>query len=226
VATSKGSEEIAVRALQQGASSYVPKSMLSDILIETVHDVLAVSVEQRSHEDLLNCMVRSQCEFVLGNDTRLFFPLITFLQGGAVRMGCCDDTDKVRLGVALEEALTNALYHGNLEVDSDLRGEDHHAYRQLVDERKRLDPYRQRQIFVSARFSRQEVSVTIRDEGPGFDPACLPDPTEPENLEKCSGRGLLLMKTFMDEIRFNDRGNEVTLVKRVSSNDLSTTPDQ
>jgi anti-sigma regulatory factor (Ser/Thr protein kinase) len=57
----------------------------------------------------------------------------------------------------------------------------------------------------------------VRDEGPGFDPGGLPDPTDPANLERPCGRGLLLMKTFMDEVRYNDRGNEVTMRKRCRS---------
>ena len=48
----------------------------------------------------------------------------------------------------------------------------------------------------------------------GFDPSLLPDPTQPENLEKVSGRGVLLMRTFMDEVIYNDAGNEVELIKR------------
>ena len=54
----------------------------------------------------------------------------------------------------------------------------------------------------------------IRDEGPGFDTTTLPDPTDPANLEKRSGRGLLLIKAFMSEVRHNARGNEVTLIRR------------
>ncbi|HEY1379785.1 MAG TPA: ATP-binding protein [Gemmataceae bacterium] len=54
----------------------------------------------------------------------------------------------------------------------------------------------------------------MRDEGPGFDPATLPDPLDPANLERASGRGLLLIRTFMTEVRHNDRGNEITLVLR------------
>jgi anti-sigma regulatory factor (Ser/Thr protein kinase) len=53
----------------------------------------------------------------------------------------------------------------------------------------------------------------IRDEGPGFDPHKVPDPTDPENLERESGRGLLLMRSFMDSVAYNPTGNEVTLVK-------------
>ena len=54
----------------------------------------------------------------------------------------------------------------------------------------------------------------VRDEGNGFDPTILPDPTDPANLEKSSGRGILLMRTFMDEVVFNEVGNEVQMLKR------------
>jgi anti-sigma regulatory factor (Ser/Thr protein kinase) len=54
----------------------------------------------------------------------------------------------------------------------------------------------------------------IRDEGPGFDVATVPDPTDPENFTKPSGRGLLLIRTFMDEVKHNAAGNEITLVRR------------
>ena len=64
--------------------------------------------------------------------------------------------------------------------------------------------------------TREAVRITIRDQGPGFDPSRLPDPTVPENIGKISGRGLLLIRTFMDDVRFNETGNEITLVKKKS----------
>ncbi len=70
-------------------------------------------------------------------------------------------------------------------------------------------------MFVAAEESRTGVTYAIRDEGPGFDPSTLPDPTDPANLERVSGRGLLLIHAFMDEVRHNPTGNEITMVKRV-----------
>jgi len=67
---------------------------------------------------------------------------------------------------------------------------------------------------VAVEITPQMGRFVIRDQGPGFDPTSLPDPTAPENLEKVSGRGLLLMRTFMDEVHFNEVGNEVVLIKR------------
>ena len=67
---------------------------------------------------------------------------------------------------------------------------------------------------MTAKLSPAEAHFVIRDEGPGFDPSACPDPTDPANLEKRSGRGLLLIRTFMDEVAFNEAGNQITLVKR------------
>lgn len=78
-------------------------------------------------------------------------------------------------------------------------------------------PYRDRRVHVTARFDSDEAVFVIRDEGSGFDPAKLPDPTDPENLIRPFGRGVMLMRTFMDEVSFNSRGNEITLIKRKRS---------
>lgn len=212
--TSKGSEEIVVRALQSGAASYVPKHTFARRLLSTVRNVLAVSGRQRRHSRLMECMTRTECAFELENKAALVHPMVTYLQERATHLGVCDESDATRIGVALEEALANALYHGNLEVGSELRGEDDQAYHALIAERCQVPPFCDRRVHVRVKLSREEAVFVIRDEGDGFDPASLPDPTDPANLEKASGRGLLLMRAFMDDVHYNDQGNAVTLTKR------------
>ena len=212
--TSRGNEEIAAQALHAGAASYVPKRKLGMQLLDTVHQVLAVSGRQRGYQRLMGCIVHSRQEFILGNDSSLFGPLVTYLQENATHLGLGDASERTRLGVALEEALANALYHGNLEINSSLREEDDRAYYSLIESRRQEEPYRNRRIHVEAELSRDEARFLIRDEGRGFDPSGLPDPTDPSNLERASGRGILLMRTFMDDVSYNERGNEVRLYKR------------
>jgi CheY-like chemotaxis protein/anti-sigma regulatory factor (Ser/Thr protein kinase) len=212
--TSQGSEETVVQALRAGAASYVPKHACLRRLLSTVRNVLAVSGRRRRYSRVMECMTRAQCVFALESNSALFHPLVTYLQERTGDMGICDESDRTRIGVALEEALSNALYHGNLEVGSELRGEDNEAYRALILERLEQPPYRDRRIHVEVKMSRQDATFVIRDEGTGFDPSSLPDPTDPVNLEKASGRGLLLMRTFMDEVHYNERGNAVILTKR------------
>ena len=101
-------------------------------------------------------------------------------------------------------------------MDSKLRESEDNAYRRLGDERTKQPPYCDRRVRVIATLTPSEARFVIRDDGPGFDSSTLPDPTDPQNLLKVSGRGVMLMRTFMDEVSFNEVGNEVTLVKRPS----------
>jgi len=214
--TSKGGEDIAVQALQEGAASYVPKSALAECLQDTVENVLAVARDQRTHAQVLERMTTHECGFELENDVRLIPPLVSYLHKMVRGVGLCDERNRIHVCVALEEALLNALYHGNLQVDSTLREEDQEAYREMAILRAQQEPYRSRRLHVTARVSRELARFVIRDEGPGFLPDSIPDPTDPANLERVSGRGLLLMRTFMDDVAHNEPGNEVTLIKRAT----------
>jgi anti-sigma regulatory factor (Ser/Thr protein kinase) len=144
-------------------------------------------------------------------------PLIGRLQANMRRLKLFDETQETQIGMALREAVANAIEHGNLEVSSQLREDDEQQYHRLLTERREQSPYRDRRVFVTAEESRSGVIYSIRDEGPGFNPANLPDPTDPANLEKVSGRGLLLIHAFMDQVHHNPTGNEITMIKRVPS---------
>jgi CheY-like chemotaxis protein/anti-sigma regulatory factor (Ser/Thr protein kinase) len=212
--TAFGNEEVALRALQQGAAGYVPKRLLRRDLVETLRRVLAAAGAVRERQRLLSCVCHAETSFALENDPVLLGALVTLLQESLAGLRLVDGTDQIRVGVALEEALLNAMYHGNLEVSSELRQQGDEPFNQLARERRSQPPYRDRRVHVTARVSPAEAVYVIRDEGPGFDPAALPDPTDPANLERASGRGLLLIRTFMDEVRHNSPGNQITLVKR------------
>jgi CheY-like chemotaxis protein len=212
--TAFGSEEIAALALQKGAASYVPKRYLTDDIVPTINNILAVARGNRQYQQLMERLSLAETQFVLENDSALIAPLISYLEEGITRQKLCDQTGLIRVCVALREALVNAMEHGNLEATSKLREGDGQAYHALVEERRQQDRYKNRRVYVTARLTRQQAEYTIRDEGPGFDPSILPDPTDPANLEKVHGRGLLLIRTFMDDVYHNETGNQVTLVKR------------
>ncbi len=210
--TAKGSEEIAVRALESGAASYVPKKSLVRELAETVTRILSASQEHRSYKRLLT-RLRS-ASFVLENDVELISSLVSYLTQVLRDSELFEEADCHRIATALDEALTNACYHGNLEVRSDVREHDSRAYRELANKRRALEPYRDRRIQVSANLTSGEACFVIKDDGKGFDAGEIPDPTRPENLESAAGRGIFLMRTFMDDVSYNESGNEVTLLKR------------
>ena len=90
--------------------------------------------------------------------------------------------------LALEEALVNAIKHGN-----------------------KLDP--KKKVIVEAKVTPQRVEIEIEDQGPGFDRASVPDPTALENLCKCSGRGILLIEAYMNSVSWSRGGRRVHLVR-------------
>ena len=212
--TGQGSEETAVKALQSGASSYVPKHALERDLMETLDRVLATAKVDRRRQGLLECVSNLEYRFVLENDPAIVPILVAHLQEYMARMKLCDSSGRIRLGVALEEALLNGLYHGNLELSSTLRHDGGNAYERAAQERRYMEPYAARRLHVHVKMDAAAAVFVIRDEGPGFDVALVPDPTDPENFTKPSGRGLLLIRTFMDEATHNATGNEITLVRR------------
>jgi len=98
------------------------------------------------------------------------------------------DRDQFSVELALEEALVNAIKHGN-----------------------QLDPAKR--VFVRYEVTADKFDIRIEDEGPGFNPGDVPDPTAPENLERPCGRGLLLIRNFMTDVQYQGRGNVVTMTK-------------
>ncbi len=212
--TAHGSEETAIEALRRGATNYVAKRNLPRELVTIVRGVLEIARAGRSHQQILSCLTRTESQYELSNDLSIIPSLLDQLEAGVARMQLCDRTGWMRVAVALREALVNAIYHGNLELSSQLLEEDDARFVELRESRRHEAPYDRRRVRVTTRETRTEVTYVIGDEGRGFDPATLPDPTDPANLDRRSGRGLFLIRTFMDEVRHNDAGNEITLVKR------------
>jgi CheY-like chemotaxis protein len=212
--TGQGADDTAALALKAGAASYIPKRFLKQSLGDTVRSVLATAKSLSTRRDALTFLSYRESHYVLGYEQDGRTLLIAHLEEELDRFRLCDASERIRVGTALSEALTNAIDHGNLELDSELRETSDEAYFELGRRRASEPPYRDRRVHIATRLTPSEVTYVIQDEGPGFDHRNLPDPTDPENLTKLSGRGLLLIRTFMDDVRFNDLGNEITMVKR------------
>jgi serine/threonine-protein kinase RsbW len=123
----------------------------------------------------------------LPNDLRAIERAVSYLMDRGREVGF--DYDRLRLNfrVGLTEALANAMLYGNCR-----------------DPRKR--------VRVEARLSLEEITVQVTDEGRGFDPAKVLDPTLPTNRMRSGGRGIYLIKKLMDRVEFNERGNSITMV--------------
>lgn len=217
IMTGCGSDETAVEALRIGAASYVPKSNLARDLVGTVKNVLSITRAKKQNRVILDSMTQFSAEYVLNNTVDGLDSLIGHLKDQLRQMRLFGEGDIIRVGTAVYESLINAIEHGNLEMPVSERENQDSYYRRVLEERNRCAPFRSRHVRLSTVLTRSFAKFIVHDEGPGFDPSTLPDPTLPSNVEQTNGRGLFLIRTFMDEVTFNDTGNVVTMIKhRVS----------
>jgi DNA-binding response OmpR family regulator len=213
--TSQGSEEIAANALRAGASSYVPKRDVVNSLVAIVRQVLSVHQAAHSIREISKFVDKHDLTITLKNDESLVPSIIARLELPLIELDLFDESERMQIGIALDEALLNAIIHGNLDVTSEVRHAENGA--QIIQQRKNESPYKERRVHINLRASREQATFVIRDEGRGFDASSLRDPTDPENWERAGGRGLLLINAFMDDVQHNDVGNEIIMTKNRQS---------
>lgn len=221
--TSTGSEELAADALQKGAASYVPKSQL-DRLHSTIEEVLGILRSDESYTKLIGTLTKNVFVFDMPNDPTLIAPLVGLLMQVGSGMNLLTSLELVRLGVATEHAVLNAMFRGNLELSREQTPDKNAAIyaaesTDAIRERSQQEPYCHRKVHVEAIASEQAFRIVVRDRGKGFDTSRLPEAGDPRLLESEGGRGLVLMTSFVDQLFFNDEGNEVTLIKRSTRDD-------
>ena len=170
----------------------MPKSQVSLRLVDEIAQVLHVSQVNRSYERLLGCLTRNEFSFQLSNDVALIDPLVDLLLQMMTGMRLCDSTGRVRVGLAIEHALLNALYRGNLEIslaemlttrEMMVQGPPSAG---LAEQRSSQSPYCDRKIGLEVTMSPDEARFVIRDEGPGFDSSKLPGRGDPSGVPRRS----------------------------------------
>lgn len=218
--TGQGSERLAAEALRNGATAYVPKSMVEDMLLGTVEDVLGVLRTDRSYAELIECTVENRLVFELPNKMSVLTTAIDLTMQLAAGMQLLSGSDRFRVWTALQHAATNAVYRGNLELTREQwqqssSDEEHDiALPAIVSQRMESAPYKDRKIHYDARLMRDLIRIAIRDEGRGFDTSHFSSDSSSEALSSDSGRGLVLIRNFMDKVTFNAKGNEIIMIKQ------------
>jgi len=209
--------ETAVEALQLGATNFITKPFR----IPEIRDVIEKSIKRKREREIprrvLPCLVEEHLIFHIPPSIESKSGVIHYLTEKLVGTGICDESGKYFVSVALDEALTNSLFYGCLEVSSDLRETDTgtEEFNRIVQERLADPEYQARAITIEMHLTPEDAVYRITDPGPGFDaPDLSQELPEPTELSRLHGRGLLLMTCFMDEVYYNDTGNQITLIKK------------
>jgi len=174
-----------IKAFKMGAANYLRSPYNHEELREIVEQTLA----QKLHEvDDPSLHVHEKIEFELPSDLGLMNGVLEYLQERVAKLGLIRP-ERSNLFIALDEAFVNAVKHGNKNDPAKL-------------------------VKITAELSPTEASFTVEDEGEGFDIREIPNPCDPANLFRTSGRGVLLIYNIMDEVEYNAQGNRVKMVKR------------
>lgn len=155
------------------------KSLMAVVLDHKIRFVDRAEVVKELHENI---------EFEFPSTLALMSIVLDYLMKRVEKLGVVD-VERSNLFVALDEAIVNAVKHGN-KYDA------------------------QKLVRIAAEVTSKEARFTIEDQGDGFDVKNIPDPLDPQNLFKTSGRGVLFIYNIMDEVNYNDRGNRLTMVKK------------
>ena len=174
-----------IKAFKMGAANYLRLPYQPEELRHIVEQTL--SYRLRYVDDLLS-HVHEKIEFELPSDLSLMNGVLEYLQERVSKLGLISP-ERSNLFIALDEAFVNAVKHGNKNDPTKL-------------------------LKITAELSPTEACFTVEDEGEGFDINEIPDPCDPANLFRTSGRGVLLIYNIMDEVEYNEQGNRVKMVKR------------
>ncbi|MBA3805326.1 MAG: ATP-binding protein [Acidobacteria bacterium] len=176
-----------VKAFKMGAVNYLRSPYDKEELCSIVEKTLAYKL--RFVDDLkVLPYVHEKIEFELPSDVSLMNGVLQYLIERVAKLGVIKP-ERSNLFIALDEAFVNAVKHGNKNDPTKL-------------------------VRITAELSPQEARFTVEDEGEGFDVEQIPDPRDPANLFKASGRGVLLIYNIMDKVEYNARGNRLTMIKR------------
>ncbi len=219
VVSGQDTRAAAIEALQNGAANYIPKSSLPALLGETVRQVLDASTAEKNHQRLIGTADDMRFHFKLTNDLALIHPLVGMIQQMAMGMRVLDIDNCTRLGIAIDESISNAICHGNLELsEEDMSYVRSHLHDkrpiEAVEDRRNEAPYNTRFVHVAVLITKDGVKISVRDDGKGF---------EVNAVDQDEGRrGITLIQNLVDKATFNEAGNEITLVKRATPSNSAT----
>ena len=218
VITGHGNEAMVLEALRAGVTDFIKKPVrLEDLAnaLERMEAALRLARAQGADLPVSVSVQERTWVYRLDNDLAAIPLFVDVLLRRADALG--HPRTAGELSLALRELLINAIEHGNLELTYE---EKSHALEagtlaRVIDERRRRPEMARRRTTVSVMRRGTTLSVRIADEGKGFDWKDLPDPTDPSYLLAEHGRGVLLARVAVDELTYNERGNEVRLTKEL-----------
>ena len=212
--TGQASLDYAIRAMRMGASNLFQKPLSIRELVNSVFHLVSVHRELRMAEAGLRGLVKETRHFSFRSDELDIPSMVMHLTDRMIPLGFAQPSNLDVIAMAYHEALVNALEHGNLGMDSSLKGDfitGQDAYAALLQSRLEEPDFAARRVDVHVAITPERYEVDIIDDGPGFDFRSLAGMSDGTLAKQC-GRGLAMIRMVMDEVSHNDKGNRIRLV--------------
>ena len=210
IMTAQGDLEMSVEALNLGALSYLNKPVNPRELLAALDKLESVPPSRMMQEEGLHHF-NKQMKFSLSSHTQSLSCAIFYLERSFKWLWQIVEMNSPQLRACLYEAIMNGIVHGNLEIPSSLKKHSREL-KKLVEEREALPEFANRQITIRCEFTEKQFECEIQDEGPGFDFSNLPDIQDTASL-LIEGKGLQIIRYYMDEVSWNATGNAIKMVK-------------
>ena len=205
--------------MRMGASNLFQKPLSIRELVNSVFHLVSVHRELRMAEAGLRGLVKEVRHFSFRSDELDIPSMVMHLTDRMVPLGFARSSNLDVIAMAYHEALVTALEHGNLDMDSSLKGDvllGQDTYAALLHSRLEDPAFASRRVNVLVSTTPERYEVTITDDGPGFDIKQITQISE-DTLTKQCGRGLAMIRMVMDEVAHNEKGNEIRLVIKKKS---------
>jgi len=208
-----GTEEMIIRALRAGALNYLKKPVnIEELILITKKIVTLYHEEQQKKITVVPVKQERKLLFIDNNIYEISGVINQLLQCAS---NICKPASLTGLKTGLYEMIINAIEHGNLDITFEEKSYalEKDAYNELLAERFHDPLYQNRKVSIDYEMDDEKLRFTIRDEGKGFDWESVTYEDDMETLNRPHGRGILMTRFYFDEVKFNDSGNEVTLIK-------------
>ncbi len=201
----------AIQALKLGAFDFLQKPFDLLDLQKTLGKVESICSEKEQVKTLLP-FYRGELQVAIESRTGLVNSVVACFQDHLAPICDAFGLNINRLNLCLIEALGNAIIHGNLGISSEIKEESWDLFAEMLQEREASPEYSGKQVTIVYRFQQHQIEFEVTDEGIGFDYENLPSFADSNPLV-FSGRGILLIRAYMDEVRWNESGNQITMIK-------------
>ncbi len=197
-----------------GVNEILLKPFNFNEVINIIERALSYLTGYLNFNEAVDKIVFSEIDMETGYNPSIIKSISVILARNVCEAGFFEDEMQVIL--ALNEVIANAMFHGNLEIESKLKEESLEKFFEEAEKRSKLSPYKERKVYIHGNFDKKSFKVVVRDQGKGFQwqkyhfnfnsGKILPH-----------GRGLMIVLSIFDKVKWNDKGNEITLIKYKTS---------